>query len=94
MTKQIISGALIGVLAPILGIIIILTFMSPHVTVDQMINQFWMNSSLSPAISLALLVNLALFFILDKFNKEMMSRGIIAGTLIWGFYIVALLMQN
>lgn len=94
MTKQIIAGALIGVLAPIFGFILILSVMTPDFNLDQMISQFWMNSSLSPAISLALLVNLALFFILDKFNKEMMSRGIIAGTLIWGFYIVALLMQN
>ena len=47
--------------------------------------------NIRPTIQLSLIINLGVFFLLDRMGKEIISRGIIAGTLIWGVYLIVLI---
>lgn len=88
MLKQIIVGVILGLIIPFFGIFIVLALLKPEFTFEQVTSNFWFNKSFSPTIQLSLILNLGCFFLLDKLNREVMARGIIAATLIWGLYLV------
>ncbi len=92
MIRQLTIGLFLGLISPCLCIYLILAvFVAPGTPLNEIISGFWMNSSLSPAVSLSVITNLGLFFLLDRMNKEVMARGIIGATIVWGFYIIMLL---
>lgn len=88
MIKQILVGMIIGLIIPFIGIFLVIAFLKPEYTFEQVSTHFWFNKSFSPTIQLALILNLGTFFILDRMKKEVMARGIIAATLVWGLYLV------
>lgn len=45
---------------------------------------------MSPLLSLSVLINLGLFYLLLKYEKLMSARGVILATLLYGIAIVAL----
>ena len=87
MIKQLIAGLILGLLIPFIGIFLILVLLKPEFSFSDITTHFWFNKSFSPTIQLSLILNLGTFFLLDRMGREVMSRGIIAGTLIWGFYL-------
>ncbi|MBL7900856.1 MAG: hypothetical protein JNK73_02580 [Bacteroidia bacterium] len=47
----------------------------------------------SPFIRLATLINLGLFFLMLRLNKELAARGVLIATILWGIYIIFIYMK-
>ena len=90
MIKQLASGLIMGILVPIIGIFFIPIIFNPNFEFSEIATNFWMNSSFTPTIQLSMILNLIVFFILNKVNRELMARGVIAGTIVWGIYLFIL----
>ena len=89
MKADLIKGVLLGIIAPIIAFIIYVVFIKEE-TLENFINNFVTDRNLPAIISLSLLINLALFFLKLKFNKDEQSRGILLSTFLYGVVIVIL----
>ena len=86
---DLIKGVLLGIIAPIIAFIVYVVFIM-ETTLGGVINNPSFNKNLPAIISLSLLINLALFFLKIKFNKDEQSRGILFSTFLYGTVIVIL----
>ena len=89
MKADLIKGVLLGISAPIIACIFYVVFINEE-TLKNFINNFVTDRNLPAIISLSLLINLALFFLKLKFNKDEQSRGILFSTFLYGVVIVIL----
>ena len=89
MKADLIKGVLLGIIAPIIAFIVYVVFIKEE-TLENFINNFVTDRNLPAIISLSLLINLALFFMKLKFNKDEQSRGILLSTFLYGVVIVIL----
>jgi len=89
MKADLIKGVLLGIIAPIIACIFYVVFINEE-TLENFINNFVTDRNLPAIISLSLLINLALFFLKLKFNKDEQSRGILFSTFLYGVIIVIL----
>jgi|TARA_B110000014_G_C19949271_1_gene491198 hypothetical protein len=89
MKADLIKGVLLGIIAPIIACIFYVVFINEE-TLENFINNFVTDRNLPAIISLSLLINLALFFLKLKFNKDEQSRGILFSTFLYGVVIVIL----
>ena len=89
MKADLIKGVLLGIIAPIIACIFYVVFINKE-TLENFINNFVTDRNLPAIISLSLLINLALFFLKLKFNKDEQSRGILFSTFLYGVVIVIL----
>ena len=89
MKADLIKGVLLGIIAPIIACIFYVVFINEE-TLENFINNFVTDRNLPAIISLSLLINLALFFLKLKFNKDEQSRGILLSTFLYGAVIVIL----
>ena len=89
MKADLIKGVLLGIIAPIIACIFYVVFINEE-TLENFINNFVTDRNLPAIISLSLLINLALFFLKLKFNKDEQSRGILLSTFLYGVVIVIL----
>ena len=89
MKADLIKGVLLGIIAPIIACIFYVVFIKEE-TLENFINHFVTDRNLPAIISLSLLINLALFFLKLKFNKDEQSRGILLSTFLYGVVIVIL----
>ena len=87
MKADLIKGVLLGIIAPIIACIFYVVFINEE-TLENFINNFVTDRNLPAIISLSLLINLALFFLKLKFNKDEQSRGILFSTFLYGVIIV------
>ena len=86
---DLIKGVLLGIIAPIITFIVYVVFIMVT-TLGGVINNPSFNRNLPAIISLSLLINLVLFFLKLKFNKDEQSRGILFSTFLYGLVIVIL----
>ncbi|MDC0202046.1 hypothetical protein OAJ56_02260 [Flavobacteriales bacterium] len=89
MKSDLIKGVLLGIISPIIAFIIYVVFII-ETTLGNVINNPSFNRNLPAIISLSLLINLALFFLKIKFNKDEQSSGILFSTFLYGVVIVIL----
>ena len=89
MKSDLVKGVLLGIIAPIIACIVYVVFINEE-TLENFINNFVTDRNLPAIISLSLLINLALFFLKLKFNKDEQSRGILFSTFLYGVVIVIL----
>ena len=89
MKSDLVKGVLLGLISPIIAFIIYVVFII-ETTLGNVINNASFNRNLPAIISLSLLINLALFFLKIKFNKDEQSRGILFSTFLYGFIIIIL----
>lgn len=89
MKVDFIKGLLLGIISPIISFVFYVVFIMEK-TLGSVINNPSFNKNLSAIISLSLLINLALFFLKLKFNKDEQSRGILFSTFLYGILIVIL----
>tara|TARA_B110000263_G_scaffold52482_1_gene43931 strand:- start:160 stop:438 length:279 start_codon:yes stop_codon:yes gene_type:complete len=89
MKADLIKGVLLGIIAPIIACVVYVVFINEE-TLENFINNFVTDRNLPAIISLSLLINLALFFLKLKFNKDEQSRGILLSTFLYGVVIVIL----
>ena len=92
MKAGLIKGVLLGIIAPIIACIVYVVFINEE-TLENFINNFVTDRNLPAIISLSLLINLALFFLKLKFNKDEQSRGILFSTFLYGSIIVILIIK-
>lgn len=88
--NQFLAGFAGGLLAPLLGFYLYYISFFRQMDIIAFFYALQNNNTLAAAISLSLLANLALFFILDRFGKLRAEQGVIAATFIYGFYILYL----
>ena len=86
---DLIKGVLLGIIAPIIAFIVYVVFIM-ETTLGGVINNPSFNKNLPAIISLSLLINLVLFFMKLKFNKDEQSRGILFSTFLYGTVIAIL----
>jgi len=89
MKLDLVKGVLLGIISPVIAFIIYVVFII-ETTLGNVINNPSFNRNLPAIISLSLLINLALFFLKLKFNKDEQSRGILFSTFLYGVVIVIL----
>ena len=74
---DLLMGCMLGLLTAFLGAFLYLYFFSPYNLFTDF-NSILISGILGKVLKLGAILNLAVFFILLKFNKDTMARGIIA----------------
>lgn len=85
---KIVWGVVAGLLLPTLAIFIFYLINFSYTSFAITIAHYYEVGELSALLSLSLLVNLGLFFLLYKLDFEMAPRGLILATFLWGMAIV------
>ena len=89
MKSDLRKGVLLGIISPIILFFFVIGFYFEYDLILFINNQV-NNINLPKIISLSLLINLVLFFVKLKFNKDEQSRGILLSTFLYGVVIVIL----
>ncbi|PWA04109.1 hypothetical protein [Flavobacterium psychrotolerans] len=74
-------GALIGIITSAIGSYLFMEFFTGYTFIEG-IQIMKFEGKLGKIITLGSILNIAIFFILLKFDKEIMARGVVLGTLI------------
>lgn len=89
--KGLFYGIISGALLPVLFSYLLIEANYPNQFFGlSAIKQLWTSSVYGPILRLSVLINLPLFLILLKFNKDYVARGVLFGTMIIGIYIIIL----
>lgn len=90
MNKEVAKGFSIGVIAPLVALVIYISFIL-EVEIETAIVTFEKMNTLTHHISLSVfLTNIILFFLHIRTYKEQVARGILGATLIYAFIIMYL----
>ncbi len=89
MDKQFVKGLLVGLIAPIVAFVIYVAFYLDADLINTYKSLVAINK-LSHVISLSVLINLLLFFMKLKTNREVAAKGILFATFVYAFIILAL----
>lgn len=88
MNKNVTKGFSIGIIAPIISLIIYISFIL-EVKIDIAFAEFDRLNTLTHHISLSVfLTNILLFFMNIKTNKEEVAKGILGATIVYAFIVV------
>tara|TARA_B100001758_G_scaffold244413_2_gene255721 strand:+ start:584 stop:865 length:282 start_codon:yes stop_codon:yes gene_type:complete len=88
MNKGVIKGCFIGAIAPIAAFIVYVAFFTEKSDPLAMYKQLIEIGKLSHVISLSVLINLLIFFMSIKTNKDENARGILFSTILYGITII------
>ena len=83
-----------GLIAPIAAFIVYVAFFSDDPDPIGMYKKLVQINKLSHAISLSVLINLLLFFMNIKTNREEVARGILSATILYGVAILIITIIN
>ena len=89
MDNQFVKGVFIGLIAPIVAFVIYVAFYL-EADVMETYNSLVKMNKLTHVISLSALINLLLFFMHIKTNKDMVAKGIILATMIYAVVVLGL----
>ena len=89
MNKQNLIGFVVGIISPFIAFSIYVLFIM-ELDLFYMINKVLESNKLPHIISLSLLVNLLIFFMKIKTNRDAAARGVLGATILYGFVIVYL----
>ena len=89
MNKLNLIGFVVGIISPFIAFSIYVLFVM-ELDLFYMINKVLESNKLPHIISLSLLVNLLIFFMKIKTNRDTAARGILGATILYGFVIVYL----
>ena len=89
MNKQFIKGLFVGLIAPIVAFVIYVAFYLGDDVVETYSSLVKMNK-LTHVISLSALINLLLFFMNLKTNRDLIAKGILFATMIYAFVVLGL----
>ena len=88
MNKIVAKGFSIGVIAPIITLVVYISFVL-ELDVDTAIYKFERTNTLSHHISLSVfLTNIILFFMHLRTNKQHVAKGILGATFIYAFIVL------
>jgi hypothetical protein len=86
--KDLILGIVGGISLPFVIALIIFKASRPELTVDDFFTLLGDSDVMSPFIRMALLGNGILFWLFLRRNREMVCRGILLSTLVYGIYVI------
>ena len=88
MNKEVVTGFLVGLIAPVAAFIVYVAFCTDDSDPLATFKQIVVIGKLSHVISLSLLINLLVFFMNIRINRDDSARGILFATICYGFTIV------
>lgn len=80
--SDLLIGFFIGIAATLLGTLVFLQFKMPNLVSLEGISIIREQGIMGKLITLSAVLNLLLFFILLKLNKDLMARGIVLATIV------------
>lgn len=89
MSNQFYIGFFVGLIAPIIAFAVYILFILDadlFLQIDKIIE----NNILPHTISLSLLINLLIFFMKLKTNRDAAAKGVLGATILYGFLIIVL----
>ena len=89
MDNQFVKGVFIGLIAPIVAFVIYVAFYL-EADVMETYNSLVKMNKLTHVISLSALINLLLFFMNLKTNRDLIAKGILFATIIYAFIVLGL----
>ena len=89
MNNQTLTGFLVGLISPFVAFSVYVLFFLNLDLFDTFNNVVEANK-LPHIISLSLLINLLIFFMKIKTNRDHAARGVLGSTILYGFLIVIL----
>tara|TARA_B100000902_G_scaffold10760_1_gene13147 strand:+ start:5961 stop:6239 length:279 start_codon:yes stop_codon:yes gene_type:complete len=87
MNKDFLKGTLVGVIAPLVAFVVYVAFYL-EADVLQTINKLVEINKIAHVISLSVLINLLIFFMNLRTNREMSAKGILLATLLYAFVVM------
>lgn len=84
------TGFIVGFGAPLIAFVIFALFVYPEESIIDLLTGYFKRHVLTHVISLAVLINLPIFFMFLQTNKERSARGVIGSTILYGLVIVIL----
>jgi len=81
-------GLVLGLLAPLLGFVIVYLVAFRGMSFMEYLEQFSYRNKLSSVISLSVVPNLLLFFIFIWLNYLYSARGVLASTLLFALIVI------
>ena len=90
MNKQLIKGTIVGIIAPMAAFVVYVAFFTEDSDPIGMYNKLVAMDKLSEIMSLSVLINLLIFFMNIKTNREQLARGILLATILYGLIILVL----
>ena len=88
--KQLLIGIFTGLFSAFLVSFLVFIATNPGFTFADYFNIYVNGKLLAPILSVALVGNLGLFFLFLKLNRDIISRGILAATIMVGVLIFIL----
>ena len=89
MDNQLIKGTLVGIIAPIIAFIVYVAFYL-EAEIIETLNILIAMDRLTHVMSLSVLINLVIFFMKLKTNRERAARGVLLATILYGLTIAVL----
>ena len=89
MSNQTLTGFLVGLISPFVAFSVYVLFFLDLDLFDTF-NKVVEANKLPHIISLSLLINLLIFFMKIKTNRDHAARGVLGSTILYGFLIVIL----
>ena len=90
MNKEVVKGFFVGLIAPVAAFVVYVAFCTEDSDPLAMYKQIVVIGKLTHVISLSLLINLLVFFMNLRTNRENIARGILFATICYGFTIVVI----
>ena len=87
MKINLIKGIIIGIISPIIIFILVVVFFLEY-DLTYFINKHINEENFPAIISLSLLSNLSVFFLMLRNNKDIQAKGILLSTFLFGILII------
>ena len=90
MNKRLIKGTIVGIIAPMAAFVVYVAFFTVDSDPFGMYNKLYAMNKLSQTMSLSVLINLLLFFMNIKTQRDETARGILLATILYGITIASI----
>ena len=87
MNKQLIKGTIVGIIAPIAAFVVYVAFFTEDSDPLGVYHTIVAKNIVAEVMSLSVLINLLIFFMNIKTNKDQQARGILLATILYGITI-------
>ncbi|MFP4556637.1 MAG: hypothetical protein ACLFNU_07185 [Bacteroidales bacterium] len=87
-------GAAIGIIAPSITFLIILTSIYPHEFADESLRNMWLYMAAPSVLSIAAIPNLAFFFLFIYTNRLKSARGVLGATILFAITVFIIKLSN
>ena len=88
--NSLIIGFVIGLISPLITFYLFCRIAFPDLNVWDQFMSYYRRHVITHVISLAVIINLALFFIFLQTNRDQSARGVLGATFVFAFIILIL----